>query len=46
MAGLKNPIGDPQYYVKNISCDRMSYTECVGLVNLVDSLDHIYDNML
>ena len=22
-----------------ISC----YTECVGLVNLVDSLDHIYD---
>ena len=21
-------------------------TECVGLVNLVDSLDHIYDKML
>ena len=32
-----------EYHVKNISCDRMSLIECVGLVNLADSLDHIYD---
>ena len=34
------------YYVKNImSVIEGVKTECVGLVNLVDSLDHIYDKM-
>ena len=30
---------------KEYHCDRMSFTECVGLVNLVDSLDDIYGKM-
>ena len=37
------------HFVSRVSCkeyhDKMSYTECVGLVNLVDSLDHIYNKM-